>query len=147
MSKIIPRDIPCYCIKFRRASNILTKYYDKIFEPYNVTANQFSLLVSISILKSCNKSELAQFARLDRTTIVRSISILLEKDFIEEVLNQNKKFKEIQLTKKGETVLFEGKEKWQYAQNKVKSTIGEENIITLKQILESIDSLESLLDL
>jgi len=147
MSKIIPRDIPCYCIKFRRASNILTKYYDKIFEPYNVTANQFSLLVSISILKSCNKSELAQFARLDRTTIVRSISILLEKDFIEEVLNQNKKFKEIQLTKKGETVLSEGKEKWQHAQNKVKSTIGEENIITLKQILESIDSLESLLDL
>ncbi len=142
MSEIIPRDIPCYCIKFRRAAGILTKHYDRMFAPFGVTANQFSLLVSIQMLGNCNKSELAQYTKMDRTAIIRSVEILMENQLIEEAKRADKKFKTMQLTKKGEEVITEGRVHWKKEQEKVESVIGEKNMVVLKEILESIRKLD-----
>lgn len=43
----------------------------------------------ISIFNLCNKSQLAQFARLDRTTVIRSLNVLIDKKLIEEVEDDN----------------------------------------------------------
>lgn len=145
MSKITPGDNQCYCINVRRAANTLTKFYDQAFTKINLTTNQFSLLNDIHLLKSCNKSELAQYARLDRTTIIRSLSILSQKDFIKEVPGINNRNKVIQLTEKGEAAVIEGLEIWEEIQEKVKEIIGVKNIDTLKEILIDVESIEFLL--
>lgn len=140
MRKITPRDNPCYCINFRRSANTLTKFYDKAFEPIHLSTNQFSLLNDINLLKSCNKSELAQFTRLDRTTIIRSLNVLIEKQLVEEVGDNNRN-KVVRLTKAGEMKIEEGLDLWKEAQNYIKTIIGPENISVLKDFLKKLDSL------
>ena len=80
MANIQPVHSPCYCINYRRAANTLTKYYDAAFAPIGLTGNQFFLLNSIQQLGSCNKSELAQYTSLDRTTIIRNLNTLEKKE-------------------------------------------------------------------
>lgn len=144
MSKITPRNNPCYCINFRRAANTLTKFYDHAFAPINLTANQFSLLNDIHLLKSCNKSELAKYARLDRTTIIRNLNVLCQKNFIKEVQGVNNRNRVIQLTEAGEAVIKEGFVIWEQLQNKVKQIMGEENASVQKQVFANVGLLESL---
>ena len=122
----------CYCINFRRAANALTRFYDQALAPLNLTGAQYSLLNDINALESCNKSELAKYARLDRTTIIRNVKVLREKGFIRE------KPEAVSLTPAGAAAIIEGRAGWKLAQREVKRVIGEENIPVLRQILANI---------
>lgn len=139
MPKIVPRDNPCYCINFRRAANTLTKFYDRAFASINLTTNQFSLLNDIDLLQSCNRSELAQYSRLDRTTIIRSLSVLREKGLIEDIAEAGGRV--VRLTEAGKTAIAEGMAGWEQAQRQIKSLLGPENLHVLKQMLADIDKL------
>ncbi len=142
MSNIEPVHSPCYCINFRRAANILTKYYDEGFARINLTANQFFLLNSIFQLKSCNKSELAGYTRLDRTTIIRNLEILLKKGLIEQIPGETNRNKVIRLTEKGNSSITEGSEIWKQLQSEAKQNLGEENISILWNVFSNIEALE-----
>ena len=142
MSKITPRNNTCYCINFRRAANALTKFYDRAFAIMNITTNQFSLLIDIQHLQTCNKSELAQYARLDRTTIIRNLNVLREKGLIEEVSQAGSKYKLVRLTEAGESAITEGLTRWKQVQKQIESILGAEKIQVLKQILADTETLD-----
>lgn len=142
MPVIKPRDNPCYCINLRQAANMLTKYYDQAFEPLGITTSQFSLLDAVYLLESSNKSQLAQFTKLDRTTIIRGLHVLSKKKLIHEVSGENSRNNLIQLTKIGASTVKEGLIIWEQVQAKVKTALGEENIAILIQILSGIEVLE-----
>lgn len=143
MRKIIPRDPSCYCIRVRRAANALTKFYDKAFEPIQVTVSQFSLLSDIKLLKACNKSELAVYAKLDRTTIIRNLNILRERGLIAEAPGDDNRNDLIHLTQLGESTIVKGKILWEQAQAQIKATIGPDRIEDFVQTLKNIESLEA----
>ena len=116
MPNIQPLHSPCYCVNFRHAANTLTKYYDESFAQIQLTANQFFLLNSISQLGSCNKSELAIYTRLERTTIIRNLSLLLKKELILELPGQTKRNKIIQLSDTGKKAVEAGSSIWERLQ-------------------------------
>ena len=142
MSKITPRDNPCYCINLRRAANTLTKFYDKAFASMNLTTNQFSLLNDIQQLQICNKSELAQYSRLDRTTIIRNLSVLREKGLIEDVIQAGSKNKVVRLTETGKSAITEGRIRWKQVQKRIDSILGGEKIKLLQQIFTDTETLD-----
>ena len=142
MEKKIFRNDPCYCIKFRRTANIITKFYDQAFLSLDLTTTQFSLLNGIFFLKKCNKSQLALHAHLDRTTIIRSINLLLEKGLVQEISTETHRNKVILLTEKGENIRIKGMLVWEQLQKKIKSTIGKEKLTLLKEIFATIESFE-----
>ncbi len=142
MAQISPVHSPCYCVNFRRAANLLTKHYDGAFAQIHLTGNQFFLLNSLSQLGACNKSELAQYTRLDRTTIIRNLNVLLKKGFIQEAPGENRRNKVIRLSKTGETAVAEGAEIWTCLQAEAHQVFGEENIPVLWQLFERIESFD-----
>lgn len=101
MANIQPVHSPCYCINYRRAANTLTKYYDAAFAPIGLTGNQFFLLNSIQQLGSCNKSELAQYTSLDRTTIIRNLNTLEKKALVEPAPGASRRSSAIQFSETG----------------------------------------------
>ena len=143
MRKIVLRDNPCLCIKLRRAAHTLTKLYDEAFSPLNLTTSQFSLLNDIQQLRSCNKTELARYAGLDRTTIIRNLSVLREKGFIEDGPEDDRKNGLVRLTDAGDSVLKEGLACWKKAQAEVRSAIGPAKLQILKEIFSDIESLNA----
>lgn len=141
MANIQPVHSPCYCVNFRHAANILTKYYDEALAEIQLTANQFFLLVSISQLEACNKSELAQYTRLDRTTIIRNLGVLRKKDLVEEVPGETKRNNLIRLSERGSQSVAAGMVIWERLQAETQAAIGEEALPVLWQLLERIDQL------
>ncbi|MDR2354996.1 MAG: MarR family transcriptional regulator, partial [Clostridiales Family XIII bacterium] len=49
----------CYCLRTRKASAAVTKFYDNILEPCGVTVRQYSLLLNVSKTERCSVKELA----------------------------------------------------------------------------------------
>jgi DNA-binding MarR family transcriptional regulator len=141
MKKIVPREHSCYCIRIRRASNALTKYYDMAMNNVGLTISQFSLLNDIKLMESCNKSRLAEYSKLDRTTIIKNISVLAKKGYITEVLGPNNRNRLIQLTDNGEAAIAEGKIFWEKSQSKIQEVIGQENIEHFIKTLANIEAL------
>lgn len=141
MSNIEPREIKCYGIKFKRASSALTKYYDSMLKPVNLTVSQFSLLNDIKYIKTCNKTQLAKYAKLDRTTIIRNLNVLLEKGLVEEIEGETNRNNLIQLTKLGNLTIEQGYVLWKQAQKNIRKTIGEENLGLFLKTLEDIEKL------
>lgn len=141
MPKTAPRDNPCHCINVRRAANALTKFYDRAFAPIGLTTNQFSLLNDIRLLGCCNKSGLAGYSRLDRTTVIRSLKILREKGLIEDATEAGSRSKGVRLTEAGRLALAEGMDGWKQAQGRIESLLGSGKIEALKEILTDIETL------
>ena len=123
MANIQPVHSPCYCINYRRAANTLTKYYDAAFAPIGLTGNQFFLLNSIQQLGSCNKSELAQYTSLDRTTIIRNLDTLLKKELVEPAPGANRRHSAIQLSENGRNAFTSGLSIWQTLQDQVQQVL------------------------
>lgn len=134
-------DISCYCIKMRRSANTLTKFYDEALEHTGLTTNQFSLLCNIKQLGICNKSELAEYVGLDRTTIIRNLNLLSKKGLIEEAQDNANHRNGLQLTESGESAIAAGADSWYDAQAKVEKLIGTESLENFMQTLKNIEAL------
>ena len=142
MANIQPVHSPCYCINYRRAANTLTKYYDAAFAPIGLTGNQFFLLNSIQQLGSCNKSELAQYTSLDRTTIIRNLNTLEKKALVEPAPGARRRSSAIQLSETGNKAFMAGLGIWQKLQEEVQQVLGEGNLPTQWDLFHRIEALE-----
>ncbi len=143
MNQPEPRSSPCYCIQVRRAANALTNFYDRALEPSGLTVSQFSLLNDIISLGSCNKSELARYTKLDRTTIIRNLRALQTRGLIAEIPGTDKRNRLICLTDLGKTSVEKGLLSWKEAQRQIRAAIGEEE---LEDFMKALENLESLAD-
>ena len=142
MANIQPVHSPCYCINYRRAANTLTKYYDAAFAPIGLTGNQFFLLNSIQQLGSCNKSELAQYTSLDRTTIIRNLNTLEKKELVEPAPGASRRSSAIQLSETGSKAFMAGLGIWQKLQEEVQQVLVEGNLPTQWDLFHRIEALE-----
>ena len=142
MANIQPVHSPCDCINYRRAANTLTKYYDAAFAPIGLTGNQFFLLNSIQQLGSCNKSELAQYTSLDRTTIIRNLNTLEKKELVEPAPGASRRSSAIQLSETGSKAFMAGLGIWQKLQEEVQQVLGEGNLPTHWDLFHRIEALE-----
>lgn len=142
MANIQPVHSPCYCINYRRAANTLTKYYDAAFAPIGLTGNQFFLLNSIQQLGSCNKSELAQYTSLDRTTIIRNLNTLEKKELVEPAPGASRRSSAIQLSETGSKAFMDGLNIWNKLQAEVQEVLGEGNLSTQWELFHRIEALE-----
>lgn len=141
MQKKVPRESPCHCINVRRAANALTKFYDRAVEPIGLTISQFSLLNDIRLLGACNKSELAQYAGLERTTVIRNLEALRKKGLVAETDGATRRSRLIQLTDKGEQAIAAGMPLWKQAQVRARDVMGQQLVEGIAQALESIETL------
>ena len=139
MYKTIPRNNPCYCINLRRAANALTKCYDQALAHLALTASQFALLVELQAMGPCSKVELANSARLDKSTITRNIKTLKEKNLVADLSERGRRNSQLIVTPLGLDRINESMSHWRQMQAKVREKLGPENIAALYQIAASLD--------
>ena len=72
----------CLVLNTRMAARTMTRLYGRRLRPYGLTAEQFSLLVSIRKNKRRSVSELAQNLGMDRTTLSRNLNLLESKGLV-----------------------------------------------------------------
>jgi DNA-binding MarR family transcriptional regulator len=118
----------CYCISLRRASRVVTDYYDWIFCPSGITLNQYSILVHVYNNSPCSVIQLAKSMKLDRSTLVRNMKPLFEIKLIDDTAGKENRDRRLILTKSGLKRLETAKPLWERAQMDIKGIIGERHL-------------------
>src|SRR5271170_3059533 len=68
--------LPCMCASLRRASRTITQLYEQAVSPAGLTANQFTILQTLSLAGEVTQGELARILAMDSTTLTRTLAVM-----------------------------------------------------------------------
>lgn len=130
---------PCTCLNVRRAANALTDIYNQQLKTSELTISQYSILRFINQLSPISVSDLSSALRLDRTTLVRNLKLLEEKNLVMDISERGSRNRELQLTERGKRVFESAHDLWENAQSGLVEYLGNEDAEKLSEILQKIE--------
>ena len=129
----------CICINLRRATQMVTRYYDELLAPSGLKLTQFSLLHQIRLREPVSITELARVTGLDRTTMGKNLQLIARSDLISLSPGEDRRERIAQITSKGQQALNMSYPLWQNAQATVTATLGEEQLGTFMSLLSELE--------
>ena len=115
----------CVCFNIRKASRAVTQVYDAALQPIGLRATQFSLLAAISNTEPATISQLGEKLVMDQTTLTRNLRLLEKEDLIVIAPGEDRRTREVSLTKRGREALAKGLSFWEKAQARLTGDLGE----------------------
>ena len=131
----------CNCMNMRRASHAITNIYDEFLVPSNLNVEKFSLLKHIYQLEPVSVSDLSHVIRLDRTTLVRNLKPLEERNLIRDISAAGSRNRQLELTDEGVNAYKTAELLWEKAQSFIEEYLGVDNIDLLTELLSKIEAL------
>lgn len=132
----------CYCINLRRGANAVSQLYDERLAAVGVTVNQFALLNGIARMEPCSVSALAEDVGLERTTLVRTLHPLLDRELVRDTAEAGRRSRRLELTEAGRDLIRQGLGPWTTAQAEVERRIGRDGLATLLNLLGQLEDPE-----
>ena len=111
--------LSCKCFKMRKASRVVTQFYDRKLKPAGIKITQFTILSMIATNEKRTLISLAEDLLMDRTTLTRGLSILLKEGFIMQVKAKDSRKKIMELTLKGHAALDKAIPLWLEAEDEI----------------------------
>ena len=115
----------CTCFNMRKASRVVTQYFDSVLRPSGLKATQFTLLAAISVTGPAPMSRLADHLILDRTTMTRNLKLLVRQGFVRIGPGPDRRERMVMLTAKGRDAVAAALPYWREAQSGVITRMGE----------------------
>ena len=126
-----PRE--CISGKVMRLNRLTANIFRKHLSPFNVTDSQLTLLFILSKKGKCNQKEISEIAKLEKSSLNRNLTRLVEKDFITK-----QDFPLLQLTASGKVFVENIIPEWQKAMTEITELISEEGVNGINTALENI---------
>lgn len=114
----------CVASNLRRASRIVSAYYDAIVRSTGLHANQMMLLVPLYLGGPTPINLVAERLGLDRTTLQRNLKHVEERGLVTIRPGADLRTRIVSLTEKGHQTLAEGVPLWEEAQRQVRELLG-----------------------
>tara|TARA_Y100000991_G_C21841398_1_gene292506 strand:+ start:313 stop:720 length:408 start_codon:yes stop_codon:yes gene_type:complete len=111
--------LSCKCLKMRMASRIATQFYDKKLKPIKIKITQFTILSIIASNNNKTVSSLSSELLMDRTTLTRSLDILIKQKLIKNIKSTDARERIVQLTTQGHVVLEQAIPLWKEAEEEI----------------------------
>lgn len=131
----------CTCFNLRKATRVVTQFFDERLQPSDLLVNQFTLLAALSQAGSPTMKTLAQILVMDRTTLTRNLKPLQRQGLIAVESGQDQRERIVTLTAAGQTALAKALPLWEQAQRQVVEGLGDEQWQTLLATLSNTVSL------
>jgi DNA-binding MarR family transcriptional regulator len=129
----------CNCFTVRAAARHVSQFYDQILAPTGLRTTQFSILAKLKRKGPLTINRLAKDMVMDRTTLGRNI-LPLERDgliAVEPAAN-DRRAKELHVTRAGEQRLRAAIRKWSEAQARFETAFGPQRAADLRSMLEAV---------
>ncbi len=110
----------------------MTQLYDRALAPINLRSTQYSLLSEINRLGPISLIPLADAMVMDRATLGHNIRPLEARGYVKVVVGQDRRSREVSLTKAGKDVLAKGARLWSRAQLAFEEAIGRDQSARLR---------------
>jgi DNA-binding MarR family transcriptional regulator len=144
-----PKYTDCYCTQLRRASSGVTKIYDEALRPQGLRITQFSLLRGLARLGQATLTELSGELALDRTTMSRSVKLLIDAGWVDATVGKKDgREKILVLNDRGRKTIKDAMPLWSKAQARIEKHMKQYvKSATNKRLIEALESLQSANDL
>jgi DNA-binding MarR family transcriptional regulator len=129
----------CNCFAVRSAARHVTQLYDQFLAPAGLRATQFSILAKLKRRGPLTMQILAKEMVMDRSTLARNIQPL-ERDGLIALSPSadDRRAKEVSLTRAGETRLAAGFKAWTKAQARFETGFGVKRSAELRGLLHDV---------
>jgi DNA-binding MarR family transcriptional regulator len=121
-----PFELASECIAFgvRRASRVVTSFYDHHLAAHGLRSTQFTILNALSALEDVTVSELAAQLQSDRTTLTRNLDRLEQRGWIDRERGADRRSRHVLLTSAGRAKLDAAVPAWMAAQQNLSGHLG-----------------------
>ena len=124
MYEIARQAVPCVGFNTRRATRLITQYYDKALAPAGIRSTQYSMLSLLSMMGETPMQEAAYVLAMDRTTLTRNLNPLLRAGLVKVKVGSDRRSRLLTLTPKGQSTLEKALPHWQKAQSHILDEFG-----------------------
>lgn len=128
----------CLAVRVRLISRTLTSLYDSALGGHDITIAQVNLLAALGKVGPCPPSTLGDVLRLERSTVSRNVSLLLNRGWIEAVASDAKGIREVALTRAGRAKIESVMPQWREAQRQATELLGTSGIDAVHGIAGSM---------
>jgi DNA-binding MarR family transcriptional regulator len=106
----------CLCLHVQRAARALARRFDEAFRPFDLTNQQFSLLMSLNRPEPPPMGPVAELLAIDRTTLTAALKPLERRGLVKVLLHpQDGRSRVLKLTAKGRELLGRAMPVWESA--------------------------------
>ena len=99
------------------------------------------MLETISRLAPVNTSDLADKLRLDRTTLVRNLKPLEDRELVKDISRKGARDRQLILTEEGKAALMNAEALWLNAQQYIEDYLGYKDLKVLLELLEKVEQI------
>jgi DNA-binding MarR family transcriptional regulator len=128
----------CNCLSLRQATRRVTQLYDQALAPVDLRATQYSLLSRIEMLGPIALNPLAEAMIMDRATLGHNVRPLEARNLVRLAVGEDRRSREVSLTKEGRKLLDEARRLWRRAQRSFESELGREEAAALRAVLRQV---------
>jgi DNA-binding MarR family transcriptional regulator len=136
-TELMPED--CNCFVVRSAARHVTQLYDQLLAPVDLHVTQFSILAKLKRLGPITINALAKEMLMDRTTLGRNILPLEREGLIRiEASADDRRAKNVHLTKAGDRRLQAAHAAWAQAQARFETHFGAKRAAEFRAMLRAV---------
>ncbi len=111
-------------MRVRSASRAISRLYEALLAPLDLTATQFAILVAVHLYTTVPLSRLAETLVLDRTSLYRAVKPLERRGHLRTAPGRDRREKDVVLTDKGRRLLADALPLWGKAQRRFVEAMG-----------------------
>jgi DNA-binding MarR family transcriptional regulator len=131
-------ELPCACASLRRAARAATRMYNQELRSSELELTQFTLLMALDLTGETTQKKLATLLAMDSTTLTRTLSYLVERDWIGTNPGEDRREKLLGLTPAGRRKFQQAQPYWKRAQKKLRASVGESTWHQMGQLLANV---------
>jgi DNA-binding MarR family transcriptional regulator len=131
-------ELPCACASLRRAARAASRMYNQELRSSELEVTQFTLLLALDLTGEITQKRLAKVLAMDSTTLTRTLSFLVERDWIGINQGEDRREKLLSLTPAGRLKFQEAQPYWKRAQKKLRASLGERTWHQMGPLLANI---------
>ena len=131
----------CACLQLRKATRVVTQFYDNALRPLGLRSTQLPILVTLAAHGPLSLTDLADSLVLDRTTLIRTLQPLKRRGLIEVGRIAGKRTRRATLTAAGREAAAMAVPLWERAQARVTSGLGPAELPEMQRSLSRLVSL------
>ena len=133
----------CTCFNLRKASRIVTQYFDDSMRSIGLRGTQFTLLANAFAYSPITVTRMSEIMITDRTTLGRNLLPMEKRGFIKVEPGEDRRTRIVQITDAGEKKLEEAYPLWKETQESIKQKIGSQNwSIMISNISNLVDQMQ-----
>ena len=128
----------CACLKLRKASRAITRYFNDALRPCGLQQTQMPILVTLAVHERISVTQLAKQLVMDTSSMTRSLKALTTPGFITLESGKGGHTQAVSLTPRGRTLLKQAFPLWEHAQKQFITEFGPKRWQQLQGLLPAV---------